>query len=380
MSSEVASSHYGPMAEALRLARRGLLGTAPNPQVGCVIVQGSEVVGRGWHRRAGEPHAEIHALAEAGDRARGATVYVTLEPCSHTGRTPPCAEALINADVARVVMAVTDANPQVSGSGAEALRRAGIEVLAGVLEDEARALNAGFFKRMSQGLPLLRCKLAMSLDGRTAMASGESQWITGPDARAQVQFLRARSCAVMTGIGTVLADDCSLRVREDELPADRRDMFDGRQPLRVVLDSHLRTPTSARVLGEGRCLILHCGGSQACAEALREAGAEVVRLVDDGNARLDPEACLRYLAEKEQCNEVLLEAGAELCGAFQMAALIDEYRVFIAPTLLGSNARPLLTLPLDTMAEQQGLQIDSVRAVGRDWLITARPAASTTGD
>lgn len=359
------------MAQALRLAHRGLESTSPNPRVGCVVVRDGQVVGQGWHRRAGEPHAEPLALADAGERARGATVYVTLEPCSHHGRTPPCAEALVGAGVARVVVAAADTNPLARG-GLARLREAGIQTTSGVLEQEARALNAGFHLRVEQGRPLLRCKLAMSLDGRTAMASGESRWITGEAARLDVQRLRARSCAILTGSGTVQADDPRLDVRIGDAGVQR-------QPLRVVVDGALRTGPAARVLAPpGRALLAHARQDAVAERALRDVGAALWHLPGhDGH--VDLPALLAALAAREQCNEVLLEAGAGLAGAFATAGLVDEYVIYVAPTLLGSRARPLLDLPFDRMEQKLGLEIREVRAVGQDWRITAAPRRGAAG-
>lgn len=358
------------MARALRLAERGLYTTDPNPRVGCVLVKDGEVIGEGWHARAGEPHAEVHAIREAGERARGATAYVTLEPCNHHGRTPPCSEALVAAGVARVVAAMEDPNPRVAGSGLARLREAGIEVRENVLAAQAEAVNPGFCKRMRTGLPWVRVKLAMSLDGRTAMASGESRWITGDAARADVQRLRARSSAIVTGIGTVLADDPSLNVRlaADELAG----VAPVRQPLRVVLDSRLRMSATARMLGlEGDTLVFACREDDSAARALREAGAEVT--VVDGDGRPSPEAVLRELGRRE-CNEVLVETGPTLAGAFVSVGLVDELVVYLAPHLMGDNGRGLLSLPgLERMEQRIELEFREVRAVGRDWRITAVP-------
>jgi diaminohydroxyphosphoribosylaminopyrimidine deaminase/5-amino-6-(5-phosphoribosylamino)uracil reductase len=355
------------MATAIRLARHGLDSTSPNPRVGCVLVRNGELIAEGWHNRAGEPHAEALALAVAGENARGGTAYVTLEPCSHHGRTGPCADALVAAGISRVVVGTEDPNPRVRGQGIARLRAAGIEVEVGVLEREARALNPGFFARMTRGRPWLCCKLAMSLDGRTAMASGESKWITGESARQDVQRLRARSCAVMTGIGTVLTDDPRLDVRLG-------DAASARQPLRVVLDSQLRTPPGARLTATpGHALVVHADAHPGREQALVGAGCELLRL-PDGQGRVALPALLDALAARE-CNEVLLEAGAALCGAFAAAGLIDEYRIYMAPVLLGSRARPLLELPFEHMAERLQLRITAVEAVGEDWRITAVPRA-----
>lgn len=356
------------MARALHLAERGLLTTAPNPRVGCVLLNKGTVVGEGWHAVAGQPHAEINALQQAGSQAAGATAYVTLEPCCHQGRTPPCADALIAAGVKRVVAAMEDPNPQVAGKGLAALRAAGIDATAGVLAAAAEQLNAGFVMRMRQGRPRVRCKLAMSLDGRTAMASGESQWITGAAARADVQQLRARSDAIMTGIGTVLADDPSLTVRLDGMD----DSF--RQPLRIILDSHLRTPPDAKMLElPGETLII-TGAVDADNEArLTRTGIRIVTL-PMRNGQLDLAAVLQYLGTL-QINELHLEAGATLCGALLQVGLIDEWVIYMAPHLMGDAARGLFALPgLEQMAQRIKLSISDVRAVGDDWRITATVA------
>ena len=353
------------MARALRLAERGLLTTAPNPRVGCVLVNAGTVVGEGWHERAGGPHAEINALQQAGPQAAGATAYVTLEPCCHQGRTPPCTDALIAAGVARVVAAMEDPNPQVSGMGLAALRNAGIDAAAGLLVADAERLNAGFVMRMRQDRPWVRCKLAMSLDGRTAMASGESRWITGDAARRDVHQLRARSDAIMTGIGTVLADDPSLTVRLDVIDDSYR------QPLRVILDSQLRTPPDAKLLDlPGETLIV-TGAVDADNEAhLTRSNVSVVTLpMQDG--RLDLSAVLKYLGTR-QINEVHLEAGATICGALLQAGLVDELVIYMAPHLMGDAARGLFALPgLERMAQRIRLSINDVRAVGDDWRISA---------
>jgi len=364
------------MARALELARRGLYTTDPNPRVGCVLVKQRRVIGEGWHERAGEPHAEIHALQAAGEAARGATAYVTLEPCSHHGRTGPCARALIEAGVKRVVVAMEDPNPEVAGRGLTMLREAGVRVETGLLEADARRLNPGFVSRMTRRRPFVRLKMAMSLDGRTAMASGESQWITGPAARTQVQRLRARSSAVMTGVESVIHDDSRLTVRADQLglEAGAAARVAERQPLRVIVDSRLRLPLAAACLREpGRTLVATCAREPARRAALEAAGAEVLELPSLAE-RVDLAALLHHLAAEEACNEVLLETGATLAGAMLDAELIDEMQLFVAPTLLGGEARPLFALPgLSRMAQQRPLQIDDIRAVGRDWRIIARP-------
>ena len=359
------------MARALRLARRGLYTTQPNPRVGCVIARDGEIVGEGFHEFAGGPHAEINALAVAGERARGATAYVTLEPCCHTGKTGPCSTALIEAGVARVVAAMEDPNPQVAGRGLAQLRKAGIDTAVGLLAEEAATLNPGFIKRMCTGLPFVRLKSAMSLDGRTAMASGESMWITGPAARRDVQRLRARSEAILTGIGTVLADDPQLNVRigADELGIARPP----HQPLRVVLDTDLRTPVDARIIGDdGRLLIVHDSDDHERARALTTAGAELIRLPRDGKPRLDLRQALGLLAERE-VNECHVEVGATLAGMLLADRLVDELVIYMAPHLMGDAARGLATIPgLLAMSERIALEITDIRAVGNDWRIAAR--------
>lgn len=352
------------MARALQLARRGLYTTDPNPRVGCVLVKDGAVVGEGWHERAGEPHAEIHALAQAGAAAHGATAYVTLEPCCHHGRTPPCSTALIEAGVARVVAAMQDPNPRVAGMGMAALAQAGIAVTTGVLEAGAERLNRGFVKRMRTGLPWVRVKLAMSLDGRTALASGESRWITGEAARADVQHLRARSSAILTGIGTVLADDPSLNVRLDAV--------DVRQPLRVVLDSRLRMPPGARLLKlPGATYVLTTESDVRRIDALTGDTVNVAVLPMRRSKRINLEAVMSFLGEQE-CNEVHVEAGPTLSGALLQDGLVDELVIYLAPHLLGDAARGLCTLPgLSRMDQRIGLNITDIRAVGEDWRITA---------
>jgi len=356
----------GHMARALEIAARGLTTTDPNPRVGCVIARGADVVGEGWHQRAGGPHAEVFALREAGERARGATAYVTLEPCNHHGRTPPCVDALIAAGVSRVVHAQRDPHPQVNGAGAARLEAAGIRVEAGLMDSAARALNAGFLSRMERHRPWVRVKLAASLDGRTALADGDSRWITGEAARLDVQHLRARSSAVLTGIGTVLRDDPRLDVR---LPGTER------QPLRVVLDPALRTPASARILGlPGRVLVLCREDALARSAALEHVGVEVEAVHTDGG-RLSLHAVLALLCARE-VNELHVEAGPSVAGAFMSAGLVDELVVYMAPVLLGPDARPFAALPaLAGMHERIGLELVDTRRVGEDLRMTLRPRA-----
>ncbi|MBK1650120.1 bifunctional diaminohydroxyphosphoribosylaminopyrimidine deaminase/5-amino-6-(5-phosphoribosylamino)uracil reductase RibD [Rhabdochromatium marinum] len=365
------------MAQALRLAERGLYTTDPNPRVGCVIARDGQVIAQAWHARAGEPHAEPLALEQAGPDARGATVYVTLEPCCHHGRTPPCTEALIKAGVARVVVAMQDPNPRVAGQGIAGLRAAGIEVDTGLMQDEALALNPGFVQRMQQGRPWVRSKLAMSLDGRTAMASGESRWITGEAARADVQRLRARSSAIVTGIGTVLADDPRLNVRQlpDAAAAPDAIAPESRQPLRVVLDSQLRLPPTAQLLKVPGQLLVFTTQEPAHPHwpALEAAGAEVMQASPSAEGRVDLGEVLRELAWRE-CNEVLIEAGPVLAGAALQAGYIDELWLYWAPHLMGDAARGLFHLPgLECMDQRIGLELLEVRAVGNDCRLRLRP-------
>ena len=361
------------MAQALRLAERGLYTTMPNPRVGCVLVKGDQVIAEGWHYRAGEAHAEVHALQQAGEQARGATAYVTLEPCNHSGRTGPCSEALLAAGVVRVVFAMEDPNPQVAGSGLERLRAAGVVIDGPVLEDDARALNPGFLKRMERKLPFVRCKLAMSLDGRTAMASGQSKWVTGRKSREDVQRLRARSCAIVSGIDTVISDNAALIVRVDELQLSNAEDAAAKQPLRVILDSRLRLGRDAELLRHPSPILLVHNGAQDNAARLNDWPAHVELLaIPDSHGRIDLLAVLRELARR-QCNEVLVEAGATLAGSFLRRGLLDELIIYVAPKLLGSSARPLFDLPLHTMSAALPVKVRDMRAVGDDWRITAVP-------
>lgn len=342
------------MTRALKLAQRGLYTTDPNPRVGCVIAHGGNVVGEGYTSPAGGPHAEVNALEHAGRHARGATAYVTLEPCSHFGRTGPCADALIAAGVRRVVAAMTDPNPLVNGQGMTRLRAAGIEVRSGLLQAQAEALNAGFIKRMRTGLPLVRVKLGASLDGRTALANGVSRWITSEASRADVQHWRARSSAVLTGVGTVLADDPQLTVRASDI-----DML-GRQPLRVVCDAQLNTPATARAVQEPGALIY-----TAIAPQTRGA-AEVVQIPGDVQRGVDLLSVLGDLAGRG-CNEILVEAGARLSGRLFELQLVDELLLYVAPVLLGPDARGLLQLPMiDSMQQRIELTLLDTLSIGSD--------------
>ena len=366
------ADHYY-MARAIRLARKGLYTTHPNPRVGCVLVKGDRILGEGYHRRAGEPHAERHALAAAGGEARGATAYISLEPCCHHGRTPPCSDALIKAGVRRVVAAMRDPNPRVAGEGLARLAAAGIEVEEGVMRAEAEALNPGFIKRMERGLPYVRCKLATSLDGRTAMASGESKWITSTAAREDVHRLRARSAAIVTGLGTLLADDPALNVRLSHEALELDPELPLPQPVRVVLDPKLRTPPGAQMLSlPGQVLILCGDEARLKAAPLEAAGARVVGLPKVGEY-LDLREAMAFLARQE-INEVLLESGAVLAGAMLAEGLVDELVVYLAPHLMGSESRALFQLPdLQAMHQRIPLRILDLRQVGEEIRITAAP-------
>jgi len=348
------------MRRALDLAARGLFTTTPNPRVGCVIVREGRVIGEGWHERAGEAHAEVRALADVqsrGETARGATIYVTLEPCNHTGRTPPCTDALLAAGIARAVIAMRDPNP-VAGRGAERLAAAGVAVEHGLFEDEARELNVGWIKRIQEGRPWVRVKIAASLDGRTALENGASQWITGAAARADGHRWRARACAILTGIGTVLQDDPQLTVRDVETP---------RQPLKVIVDRHGEVPANSRVLAGGALVI-----SAETPQITWPAHVESV-ILRGADGRVDLDAMLGLLAERG-INEVHVEAGAKLNGALLAAGRIDELLLYLAPSLLGDPARGMFALPapLSRLAQRVPLSIRSVDRVGEDWRVVAR--------
>jgi diaminohydroxyphosphoribosylaminopyrimidine deaminase/5-amino-6-(5-phosphoribosylamino)uracil reductase len=353
---------HGMMARALQLAERGMWTTTPNPRVGCVLTRDGEVIGEGWHEKAGEPHAEVNALRAAGERVRGATAYVTLEPCSHHGRTPPCAEALAAAGVSRVVAAMSDPNPLVAGKGLAMLRAAGIEATSGLLENEARELNIGFVSRMTRGRPWLRLKAAASLDGKTALNNGVSQWITGPDARRDGHRWRARACAVLTGIGTVRDDDPQLLVRDVETT---------RQPLRVVVDSRLETPLSARILQGGPVLVAVAVDDEKRANLLRAAGAEVL-LLPNAAGKVELKDLLEELGRRG-INEVHAEAGFKLNGSLLREGLVDELLLYLAPCLIGHDASGLFNLPeLTSLDGKRPLQIRDLRQIGEDIRLIAR--------
>jgi diaminohydroxyphosphoribosylaminopyrimidine deaminase/5-amino-6-(5-phosphoribosylamino)uracil reductase len=353
----------GFMARALALAARGLFTTTPNPRVGCVVVRDDAIVGEGFHERAGEAHAEVSALRAAGERARGATVYVNLEPCNHHGRTPPCTDALVTAGVKRLVVAMDDPNPKVSGQGFAALRAAGIEVEVGLLEDEARELNIGFASRMIRGRPWVRLKVAASLDAKTALASGASQWITGEAARSDGHRWRARACAILTGIGTVKDDDPRLTVREVETP---------RQPLRILVDSRLEVPLAARILDGGNVLIAAAVEDVAKIDALRARGAEVV-VLPNAAGKVALGDLVRELGRRA-LNEVHVEAGFKLNGSLVASGVVDELLVYLAPKLLGETGRKMFNLPgVERLADARRLRLVDVAQVGGDVRLIARP-------
>ena len=355
------------MTRALDLARRGLYSTDPNPRVGCVIARGERIVGEGWHRYAGEPHAEIHALTAAGGDTNGATAYVTLEPCRHTGRTGPCTRALIEAGIAKVVAAMRDPNPKVEGQGFAELAAAGIEVETGLLETQARALNRGFVSRLERRRPWIRCKLAATLDGRTATAAGESRWITGEAARADVHRLRAQASAVLTGIGTVLADNPRLDARVEDADCLA-------PPMRVIVDSRLRTPPAARVFSVSGRILIATTRDATPTQPLVDAGVEIVPL-PDARGRVSLGALMTTLAARG-VNEVHTECGPTLAGSLLEAALVDEVVVYLAPVLLGDAARGMFTLPaIATMRDRIELEITGVVRVGADLRIDAVPSA-----
>ena len=372
----IQSRHHEFMTLALEQASFGQLIARPNPAVGCVLVKSNQVVGTGYTQQVGGPHAEVMAIQAAGDLANGAIAYVTLEPCGHYGRTPPCSLALIEAGVSTLVYGCQDPNPLVAGQGLSQLRTANIEVIGPVLEAECRRSNRGFLQRMKTNKPNVINKLAMSLDGRTAMKSGESQWITGPEARAQVHLLRAQSCAVITGIGSILRDNPSMNVRADELalagvPQATIELI--KQPLRVVLDSQLRLPTSAKILQQpGSVLVITCVADLQRHQALIDMGAELVVCAADDQGKVDLSAVLTLLGQR-QCNQVLVEAGAGLSGAFLKAGLTHHLVVYLAPKLMGSEAKALFNLPLETMAQAVDVDIKGISQVGNDWRIDATP-------
>ena len=351
------------MAIALQLAVRGLETTHPNPRVGCVITRKGQVVGKGWHQKTGEAHAEINALQEAGDKAEGGTAYITLEPCSHIGRTPPCVEALIRAKVARVIFAIGDPNPDVNGNGLQRLQQAGIEVQSGLMAEQAEELNQGFLKRMRQGRPWVRIKLAQSMDGHIALENGSSQWISGAESRADVQNWRARSDAILTGVGTVLADDPSLNVRNNK---------EARQPARIIVDSQWRTPVEALLLTLPGPVLIAGLDEKPVPGALRESGADCVGFPSI-EGRVDLKALLHELARRE-FNEIQVEAGATLCGSLIQQGLVDELLIYQAPIILGGAAVSPFALPiLDNMDDRVHLEWVDSRRIGKDLRLRLKP-------
>jgi len=350
------------MERALELAGRGLYTTTPNPRVGCVIVKDGVLVGSGWHEKAGLPHAEVLALKEAGDRARGAALYVNLEPCSHHGRTPPCVDAIVASGIKRVVAAMQDPNPKVAGSGFAKLRTAGITVEHGLKEDEARELNIGFVSRMARGRPWMRMKIAASLDGRTALANGKSQWITGEAARLDGHRWRARACAVLTGFGTVRDDDPQLNVRGVDTP---------RQPLKIVVDSKFETSPSARLLKQGKTLVVGAVNDAKRIASLREAGAEVV-IIPNEHSKVELFKLMEELARRE-LNEIHVEAGTKLNGSLLQAGVVDELLVYLAPSVIGDSGRGMFHLPeITELSQASALEIREVERIGADLRILAR--------
>lgn len=359
------------MAKAIQLAAKGRFTTSPNPRVGCIIVKGEACIGHGYHIQAGTEHAEVHALAVAGDNARNATAYVTLEPCSHTGRTPPCADALINAGLARVVVAMTDPNPQVSGQGIERLKMAGIAVSQNVLVAQAKALNPGFIKRMERGLPWVRVKLGISLDGKIALANGASKWITGPAARRDVQRLRAQSCAIITGSGTVMADNPSLLVRAAQAELTDYPLSTVRQPLRVVIDSQGKLTPNWQIFNDGSPVLLI---NQQVREGFKQH-VQQCQLPVTTQGKIDLQLLLAELA-KRGINEVLVESGAGLAGAFMANHLIDELIVYQAPKVLGDNGISMLTLPdYEQVNDAPHLKLTDIRHIAQDIRLTYHVAS-----
>jgi len=350
------------MGRALALAERGLYTTTPNPRVGCILVRDGAAVGEGWHEAAGKPHAEVNALAQAGERARGTTAYVTLEPCSHHGRTPPCADALVAAGVARVVAAMQDPNPRVAGQGFARLAAAGIAVESGLMEQEARELNIGFVSRMTRGRPWVRMKVAASLDGRTALENGESQWITGEAARSDGHHWRARACAVLTGIGTLKEDDPQLNVRHVKT---------SRQPLRILIDSRLEAAPTARLFKQRGVLVFSAAPYPQRAQRFRGRGAEIV-VLPNVHGKVDLPGMLMELGRRE-INELHVEAGPRLNGSMIEEGCVDELLVYLAPSLIGDTGRGMFHIqPINELAQQRRLSIAQMTQIGEDVRILAR--------
>lgn len=355
------------MANALSLARNGITTTQPNPRVGCVIVKNEKIIAQGWHKKAGCEHAELLALQQAGEQAQGAVAYITLEPCSHHGRTPPCADALIESGIDEVIVAMKDPNPLVAGQGIKKLEQAGIKVRSGLLKQQAMELNRGFVSRMNRGRPWVTVKFGASLDGRTAMHNGESRWITGPAARADVQHLRAASSAILTGSGTVLADDPSLTVRLNE---------SARQPLRIVMDSKLSIPDRAKIFIDGHPLLLATALSEKDErfQQLKQLGIDIRSFPAGESGRVNSKHLLQCLAEDYLCNEILVEAGSVVCGSLLASELVDEIVLYLAPVIMGSAARGMFDIPgLDSMAQRVHMNVKDVRPIGKDWRFIVQP-------
>jgi len=361
------------MKKALKLANKGLFTTTANPRVGCVLVSRGHVVGTGYHKRVGQAHAEVFAIENADDFAEGSTAFVTLEPCSHFGKNPPCADALIRAKIRKVVVCNLDPNPLVAGKGIEKLKSAGIKVKFGKLKNKGEQLNIGFFHRMRTGLPFVRLKMAQSLDGRTAMANGESFWITGEKSRQDVQYWRARSQAILTGIETVLIDDCRMTVRPEDLPKKYQNLphdFDRYQPMRVILDSDLRMNPTAKILtGHGRKIIMTSSLNNTKKQALEKAGAEIIN-IPVKNQQLDLSSVLKWLGE-QQINELLVESGASLAGSFMQQKRINQLLLYIAPVIMGSDARPLFKLKIEQMQDRLHIDNFTIKQLGKDWRLSA---------
>lgn len=374
MSTSSHQNHQYWMAKAIQQASKGRYTTHPNPRVGCVLVRDGELISMGYHKVAGEGHAEVNAIANANGDTQGCTAYVTLEPCSHQGKTGPCAKALIKAKVSRLVYGMQDPNPEVAGRGLAMLKDAGIDVVGPVMEAEVQALNPGFIKRMTEGLPYVRLKLAMSVDGRTAMESGESQWITGPDARLDVQKLRAQSDAIVTGIGSVMTDDPSMTVRidSDNNPVKSKSV---RQPKRIIMDTALSIPPESKILYPTNEVQIFCLEDHVEAEhhkTLAKKGVEVTYAQVSEEGGIDLVAAMESLAD-QGINEVLVETGAVLAGSFLQDGLVDEVVVYMAPKLLGSNARPLMQLPLESMSEAVDLELQNLSQIGKDIKLVFKP-------
>lgn len=358
---------------ALKEAKKGLFTTTANPRVGCVLVSRGRVVGKGFHKRVGEPHAEVFAIENADEFSEGAIAFVTLEPCSHFGKNPPCAHALIQAKVKRVYICNDDPNPLVAGNGIKKLQAAGIKVKRGVERKKGTQLNIGFFHRMNTGIPFVRLKMAQSLDGRTAMKNGKSYWITGKKARRDVQYWRARSQAILTGIETVLQDDCQMTVRVKQLPKKLQSLphdFDRYQPMRVVLDTNLRIPFDAKILqGLGRSVVMTASDDSARIQQLESNGVEVVKIPMNQN-QLDLNAVLKWLGE-QQVNELLVETGATLAGSFIQQKLVNQLILYTAPVIMGSTARPLFEINIEEMENRLHIDDFTIKQMGKDWRLMA---------